>query len=171
MQADALLTWFTHNQRRLPWRNDPSPYAVLVSELMLQQTRVDTVLDSRTPTDAVVTGFQSPLGGNGHTVVVIALRNPDRAAEAAGTMFVPAQKRGSVWGTVALLRGGTFRSYDIQVRRYPVGSLPPLLMAVAFFTKNYWLVPFAVLIFALIFASVLEWSLERKARARLLLES
>ncbi len=45
MQADALLTWFAHNQRRLPWRNDPSPYAVLVSELMLQQTRVDTVLD------------------------------------------------------------------------------------------------------------------------------
>ncbi len=41
----ALLAWFAQHQRRLPWRDNPTPYAVLVSELMLQQTRVDTVID------------------------------------------------------------------------------------------------------------------------------
>lgn len=45
----ALLTWYVANQRQLPWRHapggpHPDPYAVLVSELMLQQTRVDSVL-------------------------------------------------------------------------------------------------------------------------------
>jgi len=40
----ALLDWYGRNQRRLPWRASPTPYAVLVSELMLQQTQVDRVV-------------------------------------------------------------------------------------------------------------------------------
>lgn len=39
-----LLNWFTHEQRDLPWRKDQDPYKVWVSEIMLQQTRVDTVI-------------------------------------------------------------------------------------------------------------------------------
>lgn len=39
-----LLRWFTDKQRRLPWREDYTPYAIWVSEMMLQQTRVKTVL-------------------------------------------------------------------------------------------------------------------------------
>ncbi len=42
--ADALGTWYAANARALPWRADPTPYRVLLSELMLQQTRVETVL-------------------------------------------------------------------------------------------------------------------------------
>ena len=38
-----LLEWYDGNARVLPWRNNPSPYRVWVSEIMLQQTRVDTV--------------------------------------------------------------------------------------------------------------------------------
>jgi len=41
---DALATWFERNGRDLPWRRTRDPYAVLVSELMLQQTQVTTVL-------------------------------------------------------------------------------------------------------------------------------
>lgn len=41
---DALVPWFRAHARLLPWRSDPTPYHVLLSELMLQQTRVDTVL-------------------------------------------------------------------------------------------------------------------------------
>ena len=38
---DALLReWYAQNQRVLPWRSDPSPYHVFLSESMLQQTRV-----------------------------------------------------------------------------------------------------------------------------------
>ena len=40
-----LLEWFRDNTRRLPWRDDPTPYHVWLSEVMLQQTRVAAVLD------------------------------------------------------------------------------------------------------------------------------
>lgn len=39
-----LITWFSREQRDLPWRKDQDPYKVWVSEIMLQQTRVDTVI-------------------------------------------------------------------------------------------------------------------------------
>lgn len=42
--AVALLAWYDLNARNLPWRDQPSPYRVWVSEIMLQQTRVDTVI-------------------------------------------------------------------------------------------------------------------------------
>jgi A/G-specific adenine glycosylase len=40
----VLLPWFAEHARDLPWRRSPTPWNVLVSEVMLQQTRVDTVL-------------------------------------------------------------------------------------------------------------------------------
>ena len=40
-----LLSWYRENRRVLPWREDPQPYRVWVSEIMLQQTRVAAVLD------------------------------------------------------------------------------------------------------------------------------
>ncbi len=39
-----LTSWFLKQKRALPWRNDPTPYRVWVSEIMLQQTQVKTVL-------------------------------------------------------------------------------------------------------------------------------
>ncbi|GAB7389324.1 A/G-specific adenine glycosylase [Bacillaceae bacterium] len=39
-----LLDWFARNQRDLPWRKDKDPYKIWVSEIMLQQTRVETVI-------------------------------------------------------------------------------------------------------------------------------
>lgn len=42
--SEALLNWYTQNARSLPWRFNKDPYRILVSELMLQQTRVDTVI-------------------------------------------------------------------------------------------------------------------------------
>ena len=39
-----LLAWYRRNARTLPWRNHPDPYAVWVSEIMLQQTRVEAAL-------------------------------------------------------------------------------------------------------------------------------
>lgn len=40
-----LITWYRENARVLPWRSDPTPYHVWVSEIMLQQTRVAAVLE------------------------------------------------------------------------------------------------------------------------------
>jgi len=42
--ARAVNDWFAREARELPWRADPSPWSVLVSEFMLQQTQVDRVL-------------------------------------------------------------------------------------------------------------------------------
>ena len=39
-----LLAWYAQHARVLPWRGDSNPYAVWVSEVMLQQTRVETVI-------------------------------------------------------------------------------------------------------------------------------
>lgn len=39
--TEPLLAWFKENKRDLPWRHDPTPYRVWVSEIMLQQTRVE----------------------------------------------------------------------------------------------------------------------------------
>lgn len=39
-----LLTWFMQNARDLPWRRTQDPYAIWVSEVMLQQTQVKTVI-------------------------------------------------------------------------------------------------------------------------------
>ncbi len=39
-----LVEWFAANARTLPWRSEPTPYRVWVSEIMLQQTQVATVL-------------------------------------------------------------------------------------------------------------------------------
>jgi A/G-specific adenine glycosylase len=41
---EALLAWYRAAGRRLPWRESPSPYSTVVSEFMLQQTQVSTVL-------------------------------------------------------------------------------------------------------------------------------
>jgi A/G-specific adenine glycosylase len=42
--AERLLKWYAAEARRLPWRGAADPYAVWVSEIMLQQTRVETVV-------------------------------------------------------------------------------------------------------------------------------
>jgi A/G-specific adenine glycosylase len=73
-----LLTWYTANKRDLPWRLTRDPYAILVSEIMLQQTQVDRVIPkyhafltafpdfstlASAPTDAVIRQW-SGLGYN-----------------------------------------------------------------------------------------------------------
>ena len=40
----ALIQWFGENQRTLPWRSSYDPYHVWISEIMLQQTQVETVV-------------------------------------------------------------------------------------------------------------------------------
>ena len=42
--AKALLDWYSEHARDLPWRRTRDPYAIWVAEIMLQQTRVETVI-------------------------------------------------------------------------------------------------------------------------------
>lgn len=41
--TDSLLFWYNQNKRKLPWRDSPTPYHIWISEIMLQQTRVEAV--------------------------------------------------------------------------------------------------------------------------------
>lgn len=41
--VEPLLIWYEKNKRSLPWREEPTPYHVWISEIMLQQTRVEAV--------------------------------------------------------------------------------------------------------------------------------
>ncbi|MFH0970440.1 MAG: A/G-specific adenine glycosylase [Candidatus Diapherotrites archaeon] len=43
-QVSKLLEWFSHAQRKLPWRENYSPYEVWLSEVMAQQTRIEQML-------------------------------------------------------------------------------------------------------------------------------
>lgn len=45
MISQPLLEWYAIYARQLPWRDHPDPYAIWISEIMLQQTRVETVMD------------------------------------------------------------------------------------------------------------------------------
>ncbi len=47
--AEALVDWFHENGRDYPWRRTSDPWAILVSEIMLQQTTIPTVLPRYTP--------------------------------------------------------------------------------------------------------------------------
>ena len=42
-RAKPLLEWYKKEKRSLPWREDATPYHIWVSEIMLQQTRVEAV--------------------------------------------------------------------------------------------------------------------------------
>src|SRR5262249_37549683 len=42
--VDRLRAWYAAHARELPWRRSRDPYAVWISEVMLQQTRVETVV-------------------------------------------------------------------------------------------------------------------------------
>lgn len=42
--STELLSWYRRHKRDLPWRRSRNPYYIWVSEIMLQQTRVDTVI-------------------------------------------------------------------------------------------------------------------------------
>ena len=42
--ASQMIAWFRENRRDLPWRRTRDPYAIWVSEIMLQQTQVKTVI-------------------------------------------------------------------------------------------------------------------------------
>ena len=42
--SERILHWYHHHKRTLPWRETDDPYKIWISEIMLQQTRVDTVI-------------------------------------------------------------------------------------------------------------------------------
>lgn len=44
-ETSDLISWYEQNKRSLPWRDTGNPYHTWISEIMLQQTRIDAVID------------------------------------------------------------------------------------------------------------------------------
>ena len=42
--VESLLSWYQHNKRDLPWRHTSDPSRIWISEIMLQQTRIEAVI-------------------------------------------------------------------------------------------------------------------------------
>lgn len=43
--VEDIITWYDQNKRDLPWRKNKNPYFIWISEIMLQQTRIEAVID------------------------------------------------------------------------------------------------------------------------------
>jgi len=105
--AKSLLSWYARNARQLPWRGVASAYAVWVSEIMLQQTRVETVIPyylrwmERFPSLEVLAGadLQEVLSAWEGLGYYSRARNLHKAAR-----VVMAEYGGSLPSDVALLR-------------------------------------------------------------------
>ena len=142
----AIAQWYTNQGRKtLPWRNTDDPYAIYISEIMLQQTQVKTVLEryyfpflERFPTLGALAAYQSPLlrdrfrgrrwmrrgfdrlrGRHAVEVAFAALRTPPLAALAARVFF----GRGSFPDLdLAALRAPTARAQLGDAAAVPAGA-------------------------------------------------
>ena len=96
----ALLAWYAHQQRILPWRDETDPYRILVSEIMLQQTQASRVVSfydrfvTRFPTveslaSAVLQDVLDTWTGLGYNTRALRLREAARIIEADGWPTTP----------------------------------------------------------------------------------
>src|SRR3954462_1049320 len=94
-RADALLGWYARVRRPFPWRATRDPYALLVSEVMLQQTQAPRVVPyyerwlARFPdpgllADAPVRDVLSLWSGLGYNRRALALRDAARVVASSG---------------------------------------------------------------------------------------
>lgn len=97
-ESSRLLAWFDRHRRDLPWRRDHDPYRVWLSEIMLQQTRVETVIPfylsflARFPTvedlaDAPIDEVLAAWSGLGYYRRARQLHAAAREVAAAGGLF------------------------------------------------------------------------------------
>ena len=66
-----LLDWYCKNARPLPWREDRDPYRVWVSEIMLQQTRIEAARDYYTRFMAALPTLEALAGASEETVLTL----------------------------------------------------------------------------------------------------
>ncbi len=135
---DALLAWYGRQGRDLPWRQTCDPYAILVSEIMLQQTQVDRVLPKYhaflaafpnfaelavAPTDAVIRAW-APLGYNQRAVrlqaiarVVMTEHEGQMPTTLDGLLALPGIGRYTAGAIACFAHGQAVATVDTNIRR------------------------------------------------------
>jgi A/G-specific adenine glycosylase len=145
----AILDWYAREQRDFPWRGTSDPWAVLVSEVMLQQTQASRVAQhfpaflARFPTPAAMATAQdrdvlAAWSGLGYNRRALALRRAAKALEAsgwppdvAGLERLPGVGPYTARAVAALALGQAVGAVDTNVRRWLVRrfELDPLTPA------------------------------------------
>jgi A/G-specific adenine glycosylase len=135
---DALLAWYAQQGRDLPWRQTRDPYAILVSEIMLQQTQVDRVLPkyyaflaafptfaelAAAPTDAVIRAW-APLGYNQRAVRLQAIaravmneHDGQMPNTLEGLLALPGIGRYTAGAIACFAHGQAVATVDTNIRR------------------------------------------------------
>jgi A/G-specific adenine glycosylase len=103
-----LLRWYGRHRRQLPWRGATDPYAVLVSEIMLQQTQVARVLE-----------FFPRFLGRYPTVEDLAAASGEQVRESWEGLGYYARARHLHDAAREIVRLGTFPSHPDDLRRLP----------------------------------------------------
>jgi A/G-specific adenine glycosylase len=133
---DDLLAWFGRNGRDLPWRRTHDPYAILVSEIMLQQTQVTRVIErwtawlERWPTVEALAGASTAdvvraWSGLGYNRRAINLQRAARAVAEAGAFprtvaelrLLPGVGPYTAGAIACFAFGAQLTTVDVNVRR------------------------------------------------------
>jgi hypothetical protein len=72
-----------------------------------------------------------------------------------------------VYGGVAVSQNGRFDSFLVGTLAYHAGELDHYQYATVLLIEDYWLIPFLILLFAVMIAAWVRWSTERVAEERL----
>ena len=135
---DALLAWYAAQGRDLPWRHTRDPYAILVAEIMLQQTQVERVLPkyqafllafptfadlAAAPTEAVIRAWV-PLGYNQRAVRLQGIARAITTQHAGhmpttidGLLTLPGVGRYTAGAIACFALGQAVATVDTNIRR------------------------------------------------------
>lgn len=154
------------------WINESSTPARLLNPDWVfseeDRTKLAKIASSGRSTDVIAEGFVSPLHDD-RSAVAIVMTDPARH-DAATSLFMPAVRKGPVYGGVALSRDGTFQSFLVGVRSFQSGNLDPYQQTIVFLIENYWLIPVIVVLLASFITAWLRRKTERVAARRLAIE-
>jgi len=127
--------------------------------------RLARLADSATNIDAFVEGFVSPFRPDRSVVALVPHGSDGRAAIAA--LFMPAARKGPVYGALAVAQAGQFQSFLVDHATYHAGDFNTYQRTTVFVVEHYWLIPVLAGLLALAIGGRLRQITERVAARRL----
>jgi cellulose synthase (UDP-forming) len=144
----------------------PAPSRLLHPELPFRDRdwrRLSQLISDGARPDAVVEDFVSPFRPDRSAVAIAYFDKPDAIA----TLFMPDSRQGPVYGGVAMWLDGHFESFLVGSRSYHSGHLDSYQQAEVFAFENYRLIPFVLVLLALVTGIWLNRATESVAARRL----
>ncbi|MGH9628566.1 MAG: UDP-forming cellulose synthase catalytic subunit [Bryobacteraceae bacterium] len=130
-----------------------------------ERQKLADLLASEVPPEALIQGFASP-NGSGRSVVALITASP-RNIEPLAAILERSSNSEDVNGTVSVQHNGRLRSFNLPSTSYHLGHLEGREAFDYWITRYLWLVPFLIVLCALLLASRVELWLERHAALRI----